>query len=168
MQGNFGEMSARGLRLLQKKGWSEALVKAAIQQVTNARRDFDVLVADFPGGRHNVEPVQRIPCDRVELFRLVDAFVILERDGSRTAGGWEEALSGIGRRERVVCILRSASPEGGPAWELYETETLPLKGLVSGLSRPTPDHSFPAEIAELGPQLIDILARHGRLVPHGG
>jgi len=167
MQGNFGETSARGLRLQQKRGWSEALVMAAVQQVTNARRDFDVLVADFPGGRHNIEPVQRIPCDRVELFKLVDGFVILERDGSGTAAGWQKALSEIGLRERIVSVLRSASPEGSPAWELYESETLPLRGMVSGLRRPTPDQPFPAKIAELGPQLVDGLARHGCLVPHG-
>ena len=129
-----GPEIAQNLRKGCKRAWSPELIDIATRYLANARRGFDLVVADFPGGRHNADLPQRIPADRERMFREVDSFLVLAREGSDAAVGWLEALDRLGIAGRVSAIVTSHSPDAAPSWELDQS-AVPFLGRVSGLER---------------------------------
>lgn len=113
------EAEAQRLKEKGKTPWTPEMEKHIAQQLRRAKETFDILVADLPGGDHHSKPPRRIPSfERGEMFREVDAFVILQRADAPSEAAWREELAAYGLANRVVAVLNSVDPASAPRCEV--------------------------------------------------
>jgi hypothetical protein len=127
------------LRNAYKVEWSDDLQAQVAQRLATARRFFDRILVDLPGGhmKHPSGP-QPIPSGREELFRQVDRFIILRRpDRGDDERIWIDALARHGLADRVHAVLDSVDVEDRPRLELAGSRLRDggVRGVVRGLRR---------------------------------
>lgn len=152
---------ARSLRDASKRDWTPEMEARVVGHLRHARRLFDVLIADLPGGQHKVPPVRRVPPGRERMMAEVDAFLVLDRDG-RTEASWREALGEHGLDRRVAAVIQSRDPKSAPALSVvHDGDT--WRGTARGLDRGH-DNLLPALRAGLD-ALWPALLEHARRRP---
>ena len=125
---------AKDLREAQKREWTAEAERTYGAQLKHCARSLDWVIADFPGGIHKRQPVERIPPGREVLLGAADFFVILARaDKPESVGGWLDALADHGLEDRVVAIVESADYQA--PLDLQVASTSPLRAVVNGLDR---------------------------------
>ncbi len=118
-----------------KRDWTPSMEALIASQLRRARRWFDVLIADLPGGKHNQKPPQRIPAGREQMFREIDALILLDDEENSTESHWRRALSVHGLEDRIAVVLRSGSPWDIPATLTLESLEGVCRGRITGLNR---------------------------------
>ncbi|GIW92482.1 MAG: hypothetical protein KatS3mg110_0523 [Pirellulaceae bacterium] len=126
---------ANRLRSGLKRRWTSHMERAVANQLRVARRLFDVLIADLPGGNHKISPPMRIPESRVEVFRQVDAFIVMDDREGVSGRGWCEALQQVGLGDRVCAFICSENPSGDFSLVWHEQGGGILRGTATGLDR---------------------------------
>lgn len=118
----------------KKITWTHPMERRIQHQLQIARRLFDVLIADLPGGNHSVQPPQRIPDGREIIFREVDAFILLDDHGGTSEPHWRAELKKHGLESRLVAVIRSAEPRSRPSLTGRWVDDV-WRGNVTGLDR---------------------------------
>ena len=127
--------NAKDLRNSQKREWTPEAEKKLALELKNCARSLRWTVADFPGGKHNKDSVQRIPKGRERLIEAADHFIILVRSDSPDAEkAWHDELAVHGLSERILCIVSSTAPLD-PLSVSMVSDSAVLRAAVTGLDR---------------------------------
>jgi len=130
---------AKELRDAYKVDWSDELQDEVARRLANARRWFDRIVVDLPGGdMENPAGPQPIPRGRETLFREVERFILVRRpDRNDRAAVWVDALRAHGLADRVHAVIDSVDVGGATRLELDAARAPEgwLTGRAHGLDR---------------------------------
>lgn len=128
---------AAQMRQQYKRPWTPEMERLITEHIQRARRLFEVLIADLPGGNHSVQPPDRIPASRASMFQAVDAFVLLVGDQpEHEEAGWRQALAGHGLESRLVAVVHSTDPSGPLSLRAGRPHPAGCwRGVVTGLDR---------------------------------
>ncbi|GIX05127.1 MAG: hypothetical protein KatS3mg114_0996 [Planctomycetaceae bacterium] len=126
---------AEQIRRVLKGEWTEEKQRIVADQLRHTRRFFEMLIADLPGGNLNVDPPQRIPPGRDNLFELLDAIIVVDRPEKQSALAWQQALAAYGLEGRVAAVLASENPHAPFSLRLEPPGTRVLRGTITGLDR---------------------------------
>jgi len=114
--------------------WTPQMESTIAEHLRQGRDLFEVLIADLPGGNHKVDPPDRIPSSREEMFSQIDKFILLTDAEGTGERGWRSALQSCGLHERLAAVLVSSDPQAEPSFHLEQEEPI-LRGQVTGLDR---------------------------------
>jgi hypothetical protein len=134
MMGQERSDEAREIRERQKREWTATAEHSLAQQLQHCAASLQWVIADFPGGIHKREPVQRIPPGRELLIGQAGLLVILSRrDKPESEAGWREALQRHGFESRITAIVDSVHWQA--PLDLRLTDGSPIRAEVDGLDR---------------------------------
>lgn len=126
---------AKKLREEQKLKWTSIAEKDLAAQLNNCARTLDWVIADFPGGKHTDNEVERIPGEREVLIGAADYIIILTRDGRRNIEeAWREELREHGLENKVIGVISSESPDEPLQLEIGKAEDI-VQATIRGLKR---------------------------------
>ncbi len=130
------EQEAKELRQSYKRKWIPGAEDKLAEELKNIAKEYELVIADLPGGRHDISPVQRIPYGREALILAIDAFIIIGREDVDydTGAAWNEDLKKIGRDKKIVLTVYSENPDSPLALNFRNG-----KWYISGLSRTASD-----------------------------
>lgn len=126
------------LRNRLRRSWNEEMEQRVARHVAEARKVFDVLVADLPGGDHrNPQRPNRIPDTRRQLFEEIDAFIVLDDEQGKSGSGWQKALQEVNLADRICAVVTSVHPDAELTFEIQQQPHANelLQGTLSGLRR---------------------------------
>lgn len=146
------------LRKSHKRAWTPEMEAAIVEQLQLSRDLFSVLIADLPGGNHQVTPPERVPEGRERIFAQVDLLILLEREDAPSEKAWRDALRPHHLDRRIVAVLTSRDPKGPPSLVVHKQGGV-WRGEVTGLdrSRQAKDlaEAFREGLDQLWPALLD-------------
>ena len=149
----FLRMQSRGaddpepkvLRDAAKQKWTNEMERSISQAIHGLRPYFAVVVADLPGGNHNITPPARIPPGREVIMREIDHFVLLARNEA-TIAGWRDSLATHALADRIVAIVETRDPQkpltllprsdGLGSWQITGLDRSIVLPLLSSASLP--------------------------------
>lgn len=100
----------------ERGGWTSEDVHRLTRQVRALKRSrLDLVLLDMPGGDFRADPPDRMPADRVELFREVDYFVRLDKNAAAREG-WTAALAAAALEDRIVASVETLAEDGDESW----------------------------------------------------
>lgn len=125
---------AKELRDGQKRPWTADAEQRLARDIGNCSRNLAWTIADFPGGIHKAERVQRIPEGRQVLLQPADCFIILRRgDRADAEVGWRKELAKHGLGDRIVAVVESALPDKSLAVKVNAVDE--IRAFATGLDR---------------------------------
>lgn len=134
MMGQNRVDQARDLREGQKREWTSEAEASLATQLRHCAASLRWVIADFPGGIHKRQPVERIPPGRDRLIAAADHYIILaRRDKPESVTGWREALSRHDLDSRIIAIVESV--DHNASLDLRMAEGDPIRAEVDGLDR---------------------------------
>ena len=126
-----------------KQKWTEQLEMKVSEYMKTVKSNLDLVVADFPGGRHDEEKNihNRIPDKaRAEMLKNCDYLIIIARnDVPERINDWKNALAEYNLADRVIGEVISKNPDAAPSAEnCYFDEKNIFHVTLCGLNRETP------------------------------
>ena len=130
-----------------KQKWTEQLEMKVSEYMKTVKSNLDLVVADFPGGRHDEEKNihNRIPDKaRAEMLKNCDFLIIIARsDVPERIKDWKNALAEYNLADRVIGEVISKNPKDDPSAEnCYFDEKNIFHVTLYGLNRETPINSI--------------------------
>jgi len=130
-----------------KQKWTEQLEMKVSEYMKTVKSNLDLVVADFPGGRHDEEKNihNRIPDKaRAEMLKNCDYLIIIARsDVPERIEDWKNALAEYNLADKVICEVISKNPDNTPSVEnFYFDEKNIFHVTLYGLNRETPINSI--------------------------
>ena len=126
------EDEAKNLRESHKRKWIPGAEEQLAVELKNIAKEYNIVIADLPGGIHNSDFIQRIPDGRDALMKAIDYFIIIarEKDDCDTGLAWMEDLKKIGKSDKIILTLYSENPDSESMLDFRDD-----KWRISGLSR---------------------------------
>lgn len=110
-------------RKATKQKWTGELELKVAKNMGIVKSNLDLVVADFPGGKHNEEKNihERIPSkERAEMLKNCDYFIIVGRsDKLECIEAWKTTLANYNLADKVIAEIISKNPQSLPIVESY-------------------------------------------------
>ena len=145
-----------------KQKWTEQLEMKVSEYMKTIKSNLDLVVADFPGGRHDEEKNihNRIPDKaRAEMLKNCDYLIIIARsDVPERIEDWKNALAEYKLADRVIGEVISKNPKDDPSAEnCYFDEKNIFHVTLYGLKRESPINIIVSEFLSIFQRFCSLL-----------